>query len=82
MLRLGRSAESVKLLSRVSGNSNIKLAKGHGAGVISMSGRDFLDTNVLVYAYDSSNPSKESIAQDLIRQAFDRWQLDFSAGSC
>lgn len=34
-----------------------------------MSVRDFLDTNVLVYAYDSSNPSKQRIAQDLIRQA-------------
>jgi predicted nucleic acid-binding protein len=30
-----------------------------------MPGPDFLDTNVLVYAYDSSNPAKQHIAQDL-----------------
>lgn len=30
---------------------------------------DFLDTNVLVYAYDASNPRKQHIAQDLVTRA-------------
>ena len=30
---------------------------------------DFLDTNVLVYAYDVSDPAKQGIAQDLVRRA-------------
>ena len=34
-----------------------------------MSAPEFLDTNILVYAYDSSSPEKQQIAQDLIRRA-------------
>jgi len=34
-----------------------------------MSGPDFLDTNVLVYAYDASEPVKQRIAQELVRRA-------------
>ena len=34
-----------------------------------MSGPDFLDTNVLVYAYDASDPAKQRIAQGLVRRA-------------
>jgi predicted nucleic acid-binding protein len=34
-----------------------------------MSGLDFLDTNVLVYAYDLSEVAKRNIAQDLLRRA-------------
>jgi predicted nucleic acid-binding protein len=30
---------------------------------------DFLDTNVLVYAYDASSPKKQRVAQDLERRA-------------
>ncbi len=30
---------------------------------------DFLDTNILVYAYDPSDPQKQRIAQDLVRKA-------------
>jgi predicted nucleic acid-binding protein len=30
---------------------------------------DFLDTNVLVYAYDISDPKKQRIAQDLVERA-------------
>src|ERR1700686_4977251 len=30
---------------------------------------DFLDTNVLVYAYDVTDPAKQSVAQDLVRRA-------------
>jgi predicted nucleic acid-binding protein len=34
-----------------------------------MSVREFLDTNVLVYAYDPGNRRKQSIAQNLVRRA-------------
>jgi predicted nucleic acid-binding protein len=34
-----------------------------------MPGPDFLDTNVLVYAYDVTDAAKQSIAQDLVRRA-------------
>jgi predicted nucleic acid-binding protein len=34
-----------------------------------MSGPDFLDTNVLVYAYDASDPRKQDIAQAIVRKA-------------
>ena len=34
-----------------------------------MPGPDFLDTNVVVYAYDITNPAKQHIAQDLVRKA-------------
>ena len=34
-----------------------------------MSDYDFLDTNILVYAYDISDPAKQRIAQDLVRKA-------------
>ncbi len=34
-----------------------------------MSAPEFLDTNVLVYAYDSGSPTKQSVAQRLVRAA-------------
>ena len=34
-----------------------------------MNGRSFLDTNVLVYAYDPTDPRKQKIAEDLVKQA-------------
>lgn len=34
-----------------------------------MSAAEFLDTNVLVYAYDPSDPRKQKIAQGLVRRA-------------
>ena len=34
-----------------------------------MPGHDFLDTNILVYAYDISDPAKQRVAQDLVRKA-------------
>jgi len=34
-----------------------------------MSGGDFLDANVLVYAYQFDHPSKQRVAQDLVRTA-------------
>ncbi len=34
-----------------------------------MSALEFLDTNVMVYAYDPSEPQKQQIAQSLVRRA-------------
>jgi predicted nucleic acid-binding protein len=34
-----------------------------------MAGLEFLDSNVLVYAYDPSHPKKQTVAQDLVRRA-------------
>jgi predicted nucleic acid-binding protein len=34
-----------------------------------MSAPDFLDSNILIYAYDFSAPQKQVIARDLVRQA-------------
>lgn len=34
-----------------------------------MSAPDFLDTNVLVYAYDVSDPQKQRVAQSLVKRA-------------
>jgi predicted nucleic acid-binding protein len=34
-----------------------------------MSAPEFLDTNVLIYAYDPANPRKQRVAQDLLRRA-------------
>ncbi len=34
-----------------------------------MSAPDFLDTNVLVYAYESADPRKQRIAQQIIKRA-------------
>jgi predicted nucleic acid-binding protein len=34
-----------------------------------MPGPDFLDTNVLVYAYDVTDAAKQRVAQDLVRRA-------------
>jgi predicted nucleic acid-binding protein len=34
-----------------------------------MTGRSFLDSNVLVYAYDPSDLQRQSIAEDLVRRA-------------
>jgi predicted nucleic acid-binding protein len=40
-----------------------------GSGQTYMPASDFLDTNVLVYAYDASQPEKQRVAQDLVRKA-------------
>ncbi|MGO9648236.1 MAG: PIN domain-containing protein [Terriglobales bacterium] len=34
-----------------------------------MPATDFLDSNILVYAYDASNPRKQSVAQALVERA-------------
>jgi len=33
-----------------------------------MSGKKFADSNVLVYAFDSSEPKKQNIAQNLLKK--------------
>ena len=40
-----------------------------------MSGPSFLDTNILVYAYDPSEPRRQKIAQDLVKGAFNGQSL-------
>ena len=34
-----------------------------------MTALDFLDTNILVYAYDFSDPAKQRVAQEIVRKA-------------
>jgi predicted nucleic acid-binding protein len=34
-----------------------------------MTGADFIDTNVLVYAYDAGDPAKQKVARNLVRKA-------------
>ena len=34
-----------------------------------MTGPDFLDTNILVYAYDASAPAKQRISQEMLKRA-------------
>jgi len=45
----------------------------------SMSDRLFLDTNILVYAYDSSEPEKQAKAQTLLIQGIERENTVISA---
>ncbi len=45
------------------------LESGLGNAKTSMTAPEFLDTNVLVYAYDPSDPTKQKVAQDLVRRA-------------
>ena len=42
-------------------------ANERGNGKIFMSGPDFLDTNVLVYAYDTNHPEKQRVARQLLK---------------
>jgi len=39
----------------------------NGPGMTSMSGSQFLDTNVLAYVFDSQSPQKSAIAQTILR---------------
>ena len=40
---------------------------GNGPGTTSMSGSQFLDTNVLAYVFDSQSPQKSAVAQTILR---------------
>jgi len=42
---------------------------GHGQEITFMSADRFMDTNVLVYAFDSQSPEKQKKAQAIIKQA-------------
>ncbi len=44
-----------------------------------MSDKDFLDTNILVYAYDSNEPEKQQRAQSLLTQGIQREKAVISA---
>jgi predicted nucleic acid-binding protein len=44
-----------------------------------MSDRRFFDTNVLVYAYDSSEPTKQRAAQELLREGLETGHASISA---
>jgi predicted nucleic acid-binding protein len=44
-----------------------------------MSDRRFLDTNVLVYAYDSSEPLKQRVAQEILREGLETRDASISA---
>ena len=44
-----------------------------------MSDKDFLDTNILVYAYDSNEPEKQQRAQLLLTQGIQREKAVISA---
>ena len=45
------------------------LGNERGGARTYMPAPDFLDTNVLVYAYDATDPAKQNIAQDIVRRA-------------
>jgi predicted nucleic acid-binding protein len=60
---------SEKPSSAASGSSDSTLAERLGPASNSMSVPEFLDTNVLVYAYDVSEASKQSVAQALVKRA-------------
>ena len=47
--------------------------------MISMSDKHFLDTNILVYAYDSSDPEKQARAQTLLTQGIEQEDAVLSA---
>ncbi len=42
------------------------MENGRGSAKICMNGADFLDSNVLIYAYDTSDSQKRRIARDLL----------------
>jgi predicted nucleic acid-binding protein len=55
--------------SVASTSSGSKWESEPGDAKTCMPGPDFLDSNVLVYAYDVGAPSKQRVAQDLVRKA-------------
>ena len=50
-------------------DSASELGSGFGSALTFMPGPDFVDTNVLVCAYDATEPAKRQIAQDIVRRA-------------
>src|SRR5258705_4135938 len=69
MQRPAANAGNRKPWSAASNSSNLELGINLGSATTSMSAVEFLDTNILVYAYDRSEPRKQQIAQGLVRRA-------------
>ena len=55
--------------SEPSGSFTARWGKRRGRGRICMNAVEFLDANVLVYAYDTGEPKKRSIAQGYMQRA-------------
>src|SRR5258706_15851913 len=78
MQRPAANAGNRKPWSAASNSSNLELGINLGSATTSMSAVEFLDTNILVYAYDRSEPRKQQIAQGLVRRAV---AVEFAASS-
>src|SRR5260370_21115664 len=65
----GVNAENATRWNAASSGFSSGSESGLGNAKTSMPAPDFLDTNVLVYAYDASSPKKQRVAQDLVRRA-------------
>src|ERR1017187_8194968 len=63
------NAASARPWSAASNGSRSGLGSGPGNVRTCMPAPDFLDTNVLVYAYDLSDPEKRRVARELVRRA-------------
>jgi predicted nucleic acid-binding protein len=51
------------------------------SGMISMTGRVFIDTNILIYALDPADPAKRQVSADLLRQTISGRTLTLSPQS-
>jgi len=65
----GRERRKQEALERSFEQFQFRVGINLGSATTSMSAREFLDTNILVYAYDRSEPRKQQIAQGLVRRA-------------
>src|SRR5260370_3990139 len=65
----GVNAENATRWNAASSGFSSGSESGLGNAKTSMPAPDFLDTNVLVYAYDASSPKKQRVAQGLVRRA-------------
>src|SRR5713101_5264307 len=65
----GVNAENATRWNAASSGFSSGSESGLGSAKTSMPAPDFLDTSVLVYAYDASSPKKQRVAQDLVRRA-------------
>src|ERR1035438_2841692 len=63
------NAASWRRFERASKSISSTWASAPGNGKTCMSGADFLDTNVLVYAYQFNDREKQRVAQNLIEAA-------------
>src|SRR5215475_10402751 len=70
MPRLAKNASNWKSCDAALKKSRSTWASAHGSAKTFMSALDFLDSNVLIYGFDVSQPRKREIAQQLIQDAF------------